>query len=132
VVVASDLDELGEVGAVADQLSDLRSAGVRVGIDLDAGNVSLDALRKLPADLVVLGAPLIGDLAADGTRAVVGAVLGVAEVLGSVVVAGGIDDGALLGAARAVGVDLVHGERIGPAAEADELAPWFSALTAPG
>lgn len=131
MVVLPDADGLdAEVGA--HEVEALRSRGVRIALDLAGGAVSLRTLRTLPADVLELDGPLLTDLAADRTRAVVGAVLGVAEVLGAVVVAGGVDDEGLLAAARSLGVDLVHGDRIGRAMELAELEPWFSAASARG
>lgn len=116
---------IDDAPATAEALSSLRRAGVRVGLDL-GGRVPLDVLRTVPADVLVLPGSLLDDLHDDRARAVAGAVLGIAEVLDAVVIASGIDGDAHLEAARSLGVDLVHGDRIGLAVDAAELSPWFT------
>lgn len=113
--------------AVSRALAEVRAAGARIALD-DFGQAlsSLGALRSLPIDVIKLHPSLLGDIGTPATRAVVGAVLGVAEVLDLVVVADGVDTDDRLEIARSLGCQLAQGARIAGSLAADDLDPWFS------
>ena len=121
----------GEPTAVATSLKDARRLGARTVLrDAGVGTIALGPLRWSPFDEVELHRELLDDLDSDGTRAVVGAVLGVAEVLGMTVGASGVDDDDQLDAARSLGCAQARGARVGEPVPADALDAWFSAARA--
>lgn len=94
LVVEISEAEVGEqVAVVAEQLSKLRALGVRVCLD-DFGSASTDLgrLRRLPLDLVKLGAPRGAEPASDMVRAMVD----LAHRLGLAVVVEGLESNAQL------------------------------------
>lgn len=111
----------------------VRATGARVLVRRYGGGVaSLSLLREAPLDLVELHPGLLDGLgpdtpAAQRARAVVGAVLGIAEVLDLALVAGDITSDDQLETARSLGCSHACGPRIGPPVPTTDLAPWLSA-----
>ena len=114
-------------------LRSVRTTGARVLVrGYGGGSASLSLLRDAPLDLVELHPSLLEDLgshtpASQRALAVVGAVLGIAEVLDLALIAGGLASDDQLETARSLGCSHACGPRIGPAVVAAGLAPWFSA-----
>lgn len=118
----SGLQEPALLGALVEQC---RDRGVRTALELGAGAAPLATLRTVPVDILVLDPAMLDGLnGSPRARAVVGAVLGIAEVLDLTVVAGGIATEQQLEVARSLGCHLGHGDRISAPLPADAMAPW--------
>ena len=107
-----------------------RDRGVRVALEFGTGSSALSTLHALPVDILVLDRSLLDDLGdSPRARAVVGAVLGIAEVLELTVVAAGVESEHDLEVARSLGCHLGHGARLSPPLPADAMAPWSAGRT---
>ena len=124
---------LADPASAALALRSVRAMGARVLVRGYGGGVApLSLLRDAPLDLVELHPGLLDDLGTDTPAsrralAVVGAVLGIAEVLDLTLIAGGIASDDQLETARSLGCSHARGPRIGPPGAAADLAPWLSA-----
>ena len=118
----SELQDPAQLAALVEQC---RDRGVRTALEFGAGAAPLSILRTVPVDILVLDPVLLDGLnGSPRARAVVGAVLGIAEVLDLTVVAGGITTEQQLEVARSLGCRLGHGDRISAPLPAEAMAPW--------
>ncbi|RBY92432.1 GGDEF domain-containing protein [Blastococcus sp. TBT05-19] len=111
-----------------DQLSVLRSFGVRVAIDdFGTGWSSLAQLFALPIGTLKIDRSLLAAaerVAAADTGAVLGAIVGLTRTLGIRSVAEGIETPQHLRMVRAAGCDLAQGWLLGHPMPAERLLPW--------
>jgi len=100
---------------VVDVLTAIRDLGCRVGLDdFGTGYSSLGYLRRLPIDFLKLDGSLTDGIDHDGqARAIVGAVVTMAEALGLAVVAEGVEAEAQATALRQVGCEFAQGYLFG-------------------
>src|SRR3979409_1431947 len=107
-------------------LARLRARGVQVSIDdFGIGYSSLAYLKNLPVDELKIDRSFVHEMAIDpGSRAIVRAIIDLAEVLGLRVVAEGVEDEATLAALAALGCDVAQGYYFSRALEPAELANW--------
>lgn len=101
--------------AVVSTLASLRAMGVRIGVDeVGAGGVSFAGLRTLEMDALRISASLVsGVTTSRQDRAMVGAIVALADALGAQVVAGGVEDLEQVQVLRGLGVALAQGPRYG-------------------
>ncbi len=104
-VLMEDVDSLGET------LRRLRGLGVRLAIDdFGTGFSSLSWLRQFPVDVLKVDRSFVdGVTGADGDRAIVDAVLGLARSLEMIAVAEGVETWAQAAALRSLGCDVAQG-----------------------
>jgi len=116
------LERNGELAArVAEAL---REAGVRIAIDdYGTGAVSLERLRRLPAEALKLHESFLSELGSPpGGTAFVRALVGLAHSLGMSLVAEGVETDEQLRALQAFGVDAAQGSRLGPPVPPEQAA----------
>jgi predicted signal transduction protein with EAL and GGDEF domain len=97
-------------GALA-VLRALRAHEVRIGIDdFGTGYASLSGLRRLPADVLKVDRTFVAGLESGGQdRAIVSAVLGMADALGLVTVAEGVETAGQAAQLQAIGCRYAQG-----------------------
>ena len=111
-------------------LGRLRARGVQISIDdFGIGYSSLAYLKNLPVDELKIDRSFVSEMAVDaGSRAIVRAIIDLADVLGLRVVAEGVEDEATLAALAALGCDLAQGYYFTPALAPGDLAEWADSL----
>jgi EAL domain-containing protein (putative c-di-GMP-specific phosphodiesterase class I) len=104
-----------DVTAASQSLLELRALGVGIGIDdFGTGYSSLAYLKQLPVNMLKIDRSFVAGLAVDDQdRAVVGAVIAMAEALGLAVVAEGIESVEVLDALVRLGCRLGQGYLLG-------------------
>ncbi len=129
IVEVSEDAFLGDPVSSTAALHRCRDLGVRIALDdFGSGWSSLATLRSLPIDILKLDQSLLTGLGGSPqSRAIAGAVLGVAEVLDVVVAAEGIETEQQLEISRTLGCQLGQGHRIGRPAPATDLDDWLHA-----
>jgi EAL domain-containing protein (putative c-di-GMP-specific phosphodiesterase class I) len=119
-----------------DQLTVLRSFGVRVAIDdFGTGWSSLAQLFALPISTLKIDRSLLNaaERAVNGeTGAVLTAIVGLTRTLGIRSVAEGVETPEHLRMVRAAGCDLAQGWLLGQAMPAEEIPRWVRAVQAAG
>jgi diguanylate cyclase (GGDEF)-like protein len=106
----------------------LRQAGIRVAIDdFGTGYSSLSYLRELPVDTVKIDRAFVEGLPEDGpSEAIVRATTQLAERLGLLVVAEGVETEAQLAVLAAAGVDRIQGYLASKPLPGTELTGWIT------
>ena len=114
---------LAERATVAERLSRLRYAGLRIALDdFGTGYASLSYLTSLPLDLLKIDRSLVTDIASgDRERTVVKAMIGLARDLGLNVLVEGVESTAQLALLCEWGCDLYQGFIGAGALDEDEL-----------
>jgi EAL domain-containing protein (putative c-di-GMP-specific phosphodiesterase class I) len=119
-----------------DQLSVLRSFGVRVAIDdFGTGWSSLAQLLALPIGTLKIDRSLLtaaARLAAGGTGAVLAAIVSLARTLGIRSVAEGVETAEHLQMVRDAGCDFAQGYLLAHPMPAEEITRWASRVRAAG
>jgi EAL domain-containing protein (putative c-di-GMP-specific phosphodiesterase class I) len=119
-----------------DQLTVLRSFGVRVAIDdFGTGWSSLAQLFSLPISTLKIDRSLLNAaerVAAADTGAVLGAIVDLTRTLGISSVAEGIETPEHLRMVREAGCDLAQGWLLGQPMPAEEIPGWVRAVQAAG
>ncbi len=136
VIELTETNEVHEFALVAEKLDALHGLGVLIAIDdFGTGYSSLSSLLSFPISFVKLDQTLIADLGRDPRRsAVVRAVHQLADVVGQVVIAEGVETPDQIAALRAIGVPSAQGFGISypmPLAELPERLADFSFPVAP-
>lgn len=121
--------------SLATTVGPLRSAGMRVAVDdTGAGYASLAHVMRLRPDVIKVDRSLVSEIDADAARrAVVAAIVRLAEELGASVVAEGVETSEELDTVACLGVDCVQGYLLArPTTDPVEWRRWTSRrLTAP-
>ena len=112
----------------AENLKQLRAHGVRVSIDdFGTGYSSLDSLKVLPVDELKIDRSFVRAMATDASaRAIVRAIIDLADALKLRVVAEGVEDQATWDVLASLGCDVAQGYFVSPPLAADELEAWVS------
>ena len=111
----------------------LRRMGVRIAIDdFGTGYSSLSHLARLPVDHLKVDRSFVGALEAPQSRAIVAAVLGLAQALGVTAVAEGVETVGQLAELRDLGCQYVQGWLTGRPASAAALELRLAAALVPG
>jgi diguanylate cyclase (GGDEF)-like protein len=117
----------GEVAMKA--LYQLRENGIRVRIDdFGTGYSSLSYLQRLPVDGLKIDRAFLDQLENDAhRRAIVGAIVALAHVLGLDVVAEGVERGEQLEELQSLGCDFLQGYHISPPLASQAMQEWIMA-----
>jgi diguanylate cyclase (GGDEF)-like protein/PAS domain S-box-containing protein len=126
--------EITESGLMADpvhaheNLSQLRALGVRISIDdFGTGYSSLASLKNLPVDELKIDQSFVQGMPTDGgARAIVRAVIDLADALNVQVVAEGVEDRATCDVLAGLGCDVAQGYFLCPPLVAAELVTWVA------
>jgi EAL domain-containing protein (putative c-di-GMP-specific phosphodiesterase class I) len=111
-----------ELGALADRR--LRSLGVRVAMDdFGTGYTSLPLLTRLPLDELKLDRSFVERIDEPPSRAIVDAVVRMAEGLRLTLVAEGVEDRRTADILAGAGLDLLQGYYFGRPMPADRVPP---------
>lgn len=116
-------------------LSELRTLGFRIAMDdFGTGYSSLGQLRDLPVDILKIDRSLVSPLSEHDSesKAIINAIVGLAEALSLVIVAEGVEDQEQLDALESSGVQRAQGYLLGrpcPSSDAEQSFghPWQSA-----
>ncbi|MCU1603350.1 MAG: putative domain S-box/diguanylate cyclase protein [Frankiales bacterium] len=110
-------------------LHELKALGVELAIDdFGTGHSSLNYLKRFPVDEVKIDRSFVTNLEHSKVdRAIVSAVVGLAEALGIRTVVEGIEDIAQLDWVRELGCSLAQGYHVSRPKPADEVTPLLSA-----
>ena len=111
----------------------LRALGVGLAIDdFGTGYSSMSYLQRLPVDELKIDRTFVAEMATeDGARAIVRAVIDLADDLGLRVIAEGVEDPATWELLAALGCDNVQGYFFSPPLSADDLVATWSESTVP-
>ncbi|MER7441130.1 bifunctional diguanylate cyclase/phosphodiesterase [Micromonospora avicenniae] len=114
-----------ELSTVVARLAGLRSVGVRTALDdFRAEHASLAQLRRLPIDLLKVGAPLV-DPTPDTQRPLIDVVVNVGDRLGLEVVAEDLESAAQVRGARRAGCRYGQGFALARPATAERVEAYF-------
>ncbi|MEV4808310.1 EAL domain-containing protein [Micromonospora avicenniae] len=114
-----------ELSTVVARLAGLRSVGVRTALDdFRAEHASLAQLRRLPIDLLKVGAPVV-DAARETQRPLIDVVVNVADRLGLEVVAEDLESAAQVQEARRAGCRYGQGFALARPATAERVEAYF-------
>jgi diguanylate cyclase (GGDEF)-like protein len=109
-------------------LERLQSLGVRLSIDdLGTGYSSLAYLQRLPVGEIKIDKSFLAPGAADGSLAIVAAVVELGQRLGRDVVAEGVEDEATWRTLQQLGCDVAQGYWISRPLPGEQLAEWLAA-----
>jgi diguanylate cyclase (GGDEF)-like protein len=109
-------------------LHELRSMGVRISMDdFGTGYSSLNYLRRFPFDKLKIDQSFIRDIAGQGTTAIVRTIIALAETLGMVTTAEGVETRQQLEWLKAEGCTEIQGYLISRPLPASELATLIKA-----
>jgi EAL domain-containing protein (putative c-di-GMP-specific phosphodiesterase class I)/signal transduction histidine kinase len=113
-----------------DVLGRLRGLGVKIAIDdFGTGYSSLAYLKDLPVDELKIDRSFVHDMGTDaGARAIVRAIIDLAEDLGLHVVAEGVEDRATWETLSAQGCEAAQGYYFAPPLRAADMAGWAAGL----
>lgn len=117
---------VGDITAARDQLSVLRDWGVTIALDdFGTGYSSMATLRQLPIDVMKVDRSFVTDVCSDaGARAVIGAIVALAQSMRLQLVAEGIETEAQASLLGSLGCEELQGflfSRAVPAAEFERL-----------
>jgi diguanylate cyclase (GGDEF)-like protein len=119
----------GEDAGIARALGLLRARGLRIALDdFGTGYSSLTHLRRVPVDLLKIDASFITGVEQREDRTIVSAVAGMAQELGVLVLAEGVEQAAQLEAVRSLGCDLAQGYHLGRPVPAPAIAALLDRL----
>jgi diguanylate cyclase (GGDEF)-like protein/PAS domain S-box-containing protein len=122
---------MADPARAGENLSQLRALGVRISIDdFGTGYSSLASLKNLPVDELKIDQSFVQAMAADASsRAIVRAIIDLADALKLQVVAEGIEDRATLDVLTSLGCDVAQGYFLSRPIAAVELVPWVRNLS---
>jgi diguanylate cyclase len=106
----------------------LRAREVRIGIDdFGTGYASLSGLKRLPADVIKVDRGFVAGLGTGGQdRAIISAVLGMADALGLVTIAEGVETARQADQLRAIGCRYAQGFHFAPPLPPDRVEELLS------
>jgi EAL domain-containing protein (putative c-di-GMP-specific phosphodiesterase class I) len=115
VVELTEHVSVTDYDAVKEVVERLRKRGLRLAVDdVGAGYSSLRHIAMLQPDIIKLDASFTQTLSSDGNeRAMVGALVGLAQGIGARTVVEGVEDQETLDAARDLGADSAQGWHLG-------------------
>ena len=110
-------------------LHQLRAQGIGARIDdFGTGYSSLSYLQRLPVDGIKIDRVFLDQLENDAhRRAIVGAIISLAHVLGLDVVAEGVERAAQLEELQSLGCDYLQGYHIAPPMASRAILEWLGA-----
>jgi len=131
--------EVTETALMADPLgadevlARLRAQGVQTSIDdFGTGYSSLAYLRQLPVDEIKIDRSFVRDIATDvSARALVRAIVDLADALSLRVIAEGVENEATWGALVALGCDLAQGYYMSAPLPAPQVISWMATAPRP-
>ncbi|WMC10186.1 EAL domain-containing protein [Oceanimonas pelagia] len=111
-----------------DQLKRIQKSGIRVALDdFGTGYSSLSALKGLPIDELKIDRSFISEIAeGDDARAIVAAIIAMAQRLGVEVVAEGVENEVELNYLRERGADIIQGYFFGRPVPGSEFTGWLA------
>ncbi|HEX5388973.1 MAG TPA: EAL domain-containing protein, partial [Burkholderiaceae bacterium] len=128
-----EYETMNDLALVAQTIERLYALGVRVSIDdFGTGYSSLSYLQRLPAQFLKIDQSFVRDmLSSDTDRALVQAVIGLAQAFGREVVAEGVETHEHAAVLGAMGCDIVQGYGIARPMPAADLPAWVSGYRLP-
>ena len=134
-IEVTEMVALGELGASADWVDELRARGLKVALDdFGSGFASYAYLRKLPLDLLKIDGSFISNIEHDPiNQAMVRSMVQIARKLGLQTVAEFVENQAGMDCLKALGIDYAQGYFIGrpqPISQLADLVPG-SAINTP-
>ncbi|MCY4333355.1 MAG: EAL domain-containing protein [Litoreibacter sp.] len=128
VLEVTEHAEIDDPQAVLDQLTKLRSNGLRLAVDdAGAGYSGLQQIVQLKPDIIKLDISLTSGIERDVVRSCLAeALVGFAEQTNAKIVAEGIETEGELDALRRLGVPLGQGYLLGRPADLETSQAWFS------
>jgi len=126
-VEVSEASLIGAAEAALAVAQELRSRGVRVGLDdFGTGQASLGQIRRVPFNSMKLDRTLMAELYSDPwAQGVTAAVLAMARAMQIRSVADGVDDPATLEMLTALGCDEIQGLHVGPPMKPRDFEDWL-------
>jgi diguanylate cyclase (GGDEF)-like protein/PAS domain S-box-containing protein len=111
-----------------ENLTQLRAQGVQISIDdFGSGYSSLDSLKNLSVDELKIDQSFVQAMATDSkARAIVRAIIDLADALELRVVAEGVEDGATWDVLAGLGCDVAQGYFLSRPIDATELEAWLT------
>lgn len=111
-------------------LQELAAQGVRIALDdFGVGYFSLAHLQRLPVDVIKIDQSFVAALEhSHDDRALVGALIKLADALGKTTVAEGVETTRQLEVLAELGADLVQGFHFSPAVDPDELVGMLARM----
>lgn len=114
---------LGDVGAAADLMWELKNTGAAIALDdYGAGPTSFNHLRRLPIDILKLAPEFVRGLGVDGEDRVVEGTIAIAHGLRAKVLAKGVEREEQVERLREAGCDFMQGFLVGAPVPAEDLA----------
>jgi diguanylate cyclase (GGDEF)-like protein/PAS domain S-box-containing protein len=119
---------MADVAGVRQNLDGLRALGIRMAIDdFGTGYSSLASLKNLSVDELKIDASFVQAMATDvSARAIVRAIIELADALHLQVVAEGVEDQATWDVLAGLGCDVAQGYFLSPPISAEELKVWIA------
>lgn len=112
---------------VVDMLQELRTGSSKAAVDdFGTGHSSLAYLADLPIDIIKIDMYFVQNLSKPWGRAIVGAATTLADKLGLVSIAEGIEDESQLEQCRELGVTIGQGFYLGRPMFKNEFEQWLS------
>ena len=133
LIELTETQYLDQFRSALDQIRQLRAAEILVALDdFGAGYSNIGLLRSLPIDMIKIDPVVFGDEPKAREISVVSHVVGMAQAVGAVVVAEGIENETQLACVETAGVDYVQGWLFSRATLAGQVAPgWGPSGQAP-
>lgn len=125
VLESTALDDVQRIGAI---IQDCRALGVPVALDdFGTGYSTLTYLKRLPADQLKIDRSFVGDMLEDpGARAIVEAIIGLADAFKRTVIAEGAETPEHCAMLLQMGCHEAQGYGIAKPMPASEVLPWVS------
>jgi diguanylate cyclase (GGDEF)-like protein/PAS domain S-box-containing protein len=122
---------MADLSGVRENLGKLRALGVRMSIDdFGTGYSSLASLKNLSVDELKIDASFVKAMATDAVaRAIVCAIIELADALRLLVVAEGVEDQATWDVLAGLGCQVAQGYFLSPPIAADELKTWVTEVS---
>ena len=131
IIEVTESSVMADPARAADNLSQLRALGVRVSIDdFGTGYSSLASLQNLSVDELKIDQSFVQAMATDASaRAIVRAIIDLADALKLRVVAEGVEDRATWDVLAGLGCDIAQGYFLSRPIGAIELEAWIAEVS---